>query len=203
MDARTPSGVCVCVGRVGSEAANVCEWMGGGTQSTPCVCMWREACHVRVCEWQVWDGESEEREATRVDSVGGGCGGHGAHTATHTHTSVGATTVRRCAWCHHAHAHTQRTGRGSGHSGGGWWEWGTVVVAATPHTQPPPPRAHHPVCVCVSGRGVDSTSTASGWTKWPHTPQHPRCHHHIHHHHQQQQQEEEWCGVGHKEWVDW
>ena len=61
------------------------------------------------------------------------------------------------------------------------------------------------MCVCVSGRGVDSTSTASGWTKWPHTPQHPRCHHHIHHHihHQQQQQEKEWCGVGHKEWVDW
>ena len=67
------------------------------------------------------------------------------------HTSVRATTVRRCAWCHHSHthAHTQRTGRGSGHSGGGWWEWRTVVVAATPHTQPPPPRAHHPVCVCV------------------------------------------------------
>ena len=66
------------------------------------------------------------------------------------HTSVRATTVRRCAWCHHSHthAHTQRTGRGSGHSGGGWWEWRTVVVAATPHTQPPP-RAHHPVCVCV------------------------------------------------------
>lgn len=121
------------------------------------------------------------------------------------HTSVRATTVRRCAWCHHSHArtHTQRTGRGSGHSGGGWWEWRTVVVAATPHTQPPPPRAHHPVCVCVCvDGGVDSTSTASEWTKWPHTPQHPRCHHHIHHHqHQQQQQEDWWSGVGQKEWV--
>ena len=120
-----------------------------------------------------------------------------ATALTHTHTPAwvapqwagvrGATT----------HTHTQRTGRGSAHSGGGWWERRTVVVAATPHTQPPPPRAHHPVCVCESG--VDSTSTASEWTKWPHTPQHPRCHHHIHH---QQQQEEEWCGVGHKEWVD-
>lgn len=132
-----------------------------------------------VCEWQVWDGESEEREATRVDSVGGGCGGHGAHTATHTHTSVGATTVRRCAWCHHAH--TQRTGRGSGHSGGGWWEWGTVVVAATPHTH----SHHHHVpttpCVCVcewQGRGqhqhsqwVDQVATHATTPTLP--PPHP------------------------------
>ena len=77
------------------------------------------------------------------------------------------------------------------------------------HSQATPPRHTHTrvvagalwclVCVCDSG--VDSTSTASEWTKWPHTPQHPRCHHHIHHQ-QQHQQEEEWCGVGHKEWVD-
>ena len=81
---------------------------------------------------------------------------------------------------------------GEAHSGGGSH---TTHTATT--TTCPSPR----VCVCVCDSGVDSTSTASEWTKWPHTPQHPRCHHHIHHHHQQQQ-EEEWCGVGHKEWVD-
>ena len=122
-----------------------------------------------------------------------------ATALTHTHTAAwvapqwagvrGATT----------HTHTaDRAGQrtqwwwlvGKAHSGGGSH---TTHTATT--TTCPSPR----VCVCESG--VDSTSTASEWTKWPHTPQHPRCHHHIHHHHQQQQ-EEEWCGVGHKEWVD-
>ena len=124
-----------------------------------------------------------------------------ATALTHTHQRGWHHSGRVCVVPPLTHTHTQRTGRGSAHSGGGWWERRTVVVAATPHTQPPPPRAHHPVCVCVCESGVDSTSTASEWTKWPHTPQHPRCHHHIHHQ-QQQQQEEEWCGVGHKEWVD-
>ena len=126
-----------------------------------------------------------------------------ATALTHTHTSVGGTTVGGCAWCHHSHTHSltaDRAGQrtqwwwlvGKAHSGGGSH---TTHTATT--TTCPSPR----VCVCESG--VDSTSTASEWTKWPHTPQHPRCHHHIHHiHHQQQQQEEEWCGVGHKEWVD-
>ena len=123
-----------------------------------------------------------------------------ATALTHTHTPAwvapqwagvrGATT--------HTHTHTaDRAGQrtqwwwlvGKAHSGGGSH---TTHTATT--TTCPSPR----VCVCESG--VDSTSTASEWTKWPHTPQHPRCHHHIHHH--QQQQEEEWCGVGHKEWVD-
>lgn len=58
--------------------------------------------------------------------------------------------------------HTQRTGRGSTHSGGGWWERRTVVVAATPHTQPPPPRAHHPVCVCVNREWTAPAQPVSG-----------------------------------------
>ena len=60
------------------------------------------------------------------------------------------------------HTHTQRTGRGSAHSGGGWWERRTVVVAATPHTQPPPPRAHHPVCVCVNREWTAPAQPVSG-----------------------------------------
>ena len=118
---------------------------------------------------------------------------------TLTRTSVGGTTVGGCAWCHHSHT-ADRAGQrtqwwwlvGKAHSGGSH----TTHTATT--TTCPSPR----VCVCESG--VDSTSTASEWTKWPHTPQHPRCHHQHHQHHQQQQQqqEEEWCGVGHKEWVD-
>ena len=101
---------------------------------------------------------------------------------THTHTADRADRAgQRTQWWWLV---------GKAHSGGGSH---TTHTATT--TTCPSPR----VCVCESG--VDSTSTASEWTKWPHTPQHPRCHHHIHQQ-QQQQQEEEWCGVGHKEWVD-
>ena len=85
-----------------------------------------------------------------------------ATALTHTHTSVGGTTVGGCAWCHHSHSLSQRTGRGSAHSGGGWWERRTVVVAATPHTQPPPPRAHHPVCVCVNREWTAPAQPVSG-----------------------------------------
>ena len=120
------------------------------------------------------------------------------------HTSVRATTVRRCAWCHHSHAHTHtHTADRAGQRTQWWWLVGMAHSGGGSHTTHtattttcPPPR----VCVCVDG-GVDSTSTASEWTKWPHTPQHPRCHHHIHHHQQQQQQEDWWSGVGQKEWV--
>ena len=116
------------------------------------------------------------------------------------------------------HTHTQQRGwHHSGrvcvvppltHSGQGGAAHTVVVVGgkgAQWWWQPHHTHSHHhhvPITPCVCESGVDSTSTASEWTKWPHTPQHPRCHHHIHHHHQQQQQEEEWCGVGHKEWVD-
>ena len=119
------------------------------------------------------------------------------------HTSVRATTVRRCAWCHHSHTRTH-SGQGGaadtvvvvGGNGAQWW-WQPHHTHSHHHHVPTTPC----VCVCVDG-GVDSTSTASEWTKWPHTPQHPRCHHHIHHHQQQQQQQEDWwSGVGQKEWV--
>ena len=120
-----------------------------------------------------------------------------SHTHTHQrgwHHSGRVCVVPPLTLTHTADRAGQRTQWwwlvGKAHSGGGSH---TTHTATT--TTCPSPR----VCVCESG--VDSTSTASEWTKWPHTPQHPRCHHHIHHH-QQQQQEEEWCGVGHKEWVD-
>ena len=123
-----------------------------------------------------------------------------ATALTHTHTSVGGTTVGGCAWCHHSHSHSGQGGAAHtvvvvGGKGAQWW-WQPHHTHSHHHHVPITP------CVCVCESGVDSTSTASEWTKWPHTPQHPRCHHHIHHHQQQQQQEEEWCGVGHKEWVD-
>ena len=132
------------------------EWMGRGTQSTPCVCGVSSA--ICVCVW-VGLGAGERREATSVDSVGGGCGGQAPSTAPHQRA------------CHHSaplcpvpppKPHTQRTGRGSAHSGGGWWERRTVVVAATPHTQPPPPRAHHPVCVCVNREWTAPAQPVSG-----------------------------------------
>ena len=67
------------------------------------------------------------------------------------HTSVRATTVRRCAWCHHTHSHAHTADRagqrtqwwwlvGMAHSGGGSH---TTHTATT--TTCPPPR----VCVCV------------------------------------------------------
>ena len=128
-----------------SQPVCVCEWMGGATQSTPCVCEVRRG----ICE-------SVAGVAWRVRGERGHMGRQRGwwvwwprRSHSHSHSSVGGTTVGGCAWCHHSHSHTQRTGRGSAHSGGGWWERRTVVVAATPHTQPPPPRAHHPVCVCV------------------------------------------------------
>ena len=84
-----------------------------------------------------------------------------ATALTHTHQQRG--------WHHSGRVcvvppltHTQRTGRGSAHSGGGWWERRTVVVAATPHTQPPPPRAHHPVCVCVNREWTAPAQPVSG-----------------------------------------
>ena len=180
----------------------------GSQPTSVCVCGWEEphkARHVCVSEVRRGICESVAGVAWRVRGERGHMGRQRGWWVWWPRRSLTLTHQR--GWHHSGRVcvvppltHTQRTGRGSAHSGGGWWERRTVVVAATPHTQPPPPRAHHPVCVCESG--VDSTSTASEWTKWPHTPQHPRCHHHIHHHHQQQQQEEEWCGVGHKEWVD-
>ena len=48
MGARTPSGVCVCVGRVGSEAASVCVSGWEEAHKARHVCVWREACHVCV-----------------------------------------------------------------------------------------------------------------------------------------------------------
>ena len=118
---------------------------------------------------------------------------------SHTHQRGWHHSGRVCVVPPLTHSLTHSGQGGAAHTvvvvggkGAQWW-W-----------QPHHTHSHHhhvPITPCVCESGVDSTSTASEWTKWPHTPQHPRCHHHIHHHHQQQQ-EEEWCGVGHKEWVD-
>lgn len=111
------------------------------------------------------------------------------------HTSVRATTVRRCAQSHHQHTHTADR---AGQRTQWWWLVGMAHSGGGSHTT----HSHHhhvPHTPCVCVMGVDSTSTASECTKWSHCPQHPRCHHQ----HQQQQQEEEEelvGGVGQKEW---
>ena len=92
--------------------------------------------------------------------MGGGCGGHAAHSHT-----------QQRGWHHSGRVcvvppltHTQRTGRGSAHSGGGWWERRTVVVAATPHTATtttcPSPRVC--VCVCVNREWTAPAQPVSG-----------------------------------------
>ena len=177
----------------------------GSQPTSVCASGWEEphkARHVCVSEVRRGICESVAGVAWRVRGERGHMGRQRGWWVwwprrSHTHSSVGGTTVGGCAWCHHTLTHSGQGGAAHtvvvvGGKGAQWW-W-----------QPHHTHSHHhhvPITPCVCESGVDSTSTASEWTKWPHTPQHPRCHHHIHHQ-QQQQQEEEWCGVGHKEWVD-
>ena len=166
------------------------EWMGRGTQSTPCVCGVSSA--ICVCG-RVGLGAGERREATSVDSVGGGCGGQAPSTAPHQracHHSAPLCPVPPPTHTHTADRAGQRTQW--------WWLVGMAHSGGGSHTT----HSHHhhvPHTPCVCVMGVDSTSTASECTKWSHCPQHPRCHHQ----HQQQQEEEEEelvGGVGQKEW---
>ena len=165
------------------------EWMGRGTQSTPCVCGVSSAICVCVGGW-VWGQErGERRQAWTAWEVG-----VVARRQAQRHTSVRATTVRRCAQSHHQHTHTADR---AGQRTQWWWLVGMAHSGGGSHTT----HSHHhhvPHTPCVCVMGVDSTSTASECTKWSHCPQHPRCHHQ----HQQQQQEEEELvgGVGQKEW---
>ena len=163
--------------------------MGRGTQSTPCVCGVSSAICVCVGGW-VWGQErGERRQAWTAWEVG-----VVARRQAQRHTSVRATTVRRCAQSHHQHTHTADR---AGQRTQWWWLVGMAHSGGGSHTT----HSHHhhvPHTPCVCVMGVDSTSTASECTKWSHCPQHPRCHHQ----HQQQQQEEEELvgGVGQKEW---
>ena len=118
------------------------EWMGRGTQSTPCVCGVSSAICVCVGGW-VWGQErGERRQAWTAWEVG-----VVVRRQAQRHTSVRATTVRRCAQSHH-HTHTHSGQGGAAHTvvvvggnGAQWW-W------QPHHTQPPPPRASHALCVC-------------------------------------------------------
>ena len=156
------------------------EWMGRGTQSTPCVCGVSSA--ICVCG-RVGLGAGERREATSVDSVGGGCGGQAPSTAPHQracHHSAPLCPVPPPTHTHTADRAGQRTQW--------WWLVGMAHSGGGSHTT----HSHHhhvPHTPCVCVMGVDSTSTASECTKWSHCPQHPRCHH-------QHQQEQEERGVG-------
>ena len=166
--------------------------MGRGTQSTPCVCGVSSA--ICVCV-RVGLGAGERREATSVDSVGGGCGGQAPSTAPHQracHHSAPLCPVPPPTHTHTADRAGQRTQW--------WWLVGMAHSGGGSHTT----HSHHhhvPHTPCVCVMGVDSTSTASECTKWSHCPQHPRCHHHHHQHQQEQEEEEELVGgVGQKEW---
>ena len=164
------------------------EWMGRGTQSTPCVCGVSSAICVCVGGW-VWGQErGERRQAWTAWEVG-----VVVRRQAQRHTSVRATTVRRCAQSHHQHTHTADR---AGQRTQWWWLVGMAHSGGGSHTT----HSHHhhvPHTPCVCVMGVDSTSTASECTKWSHCPQHPRCHHQ----HQQQEEEEELVGgVGQKEW---
>ena len=158
MSTRTPSGGGVW--RACGQSANQCV----------CVCGWEEphkARHVCACEVRRGICESVAGVAWRVRGERGHMGRQRGWWVwwprrSHTHT-------QQRGWHHSGRVcvvppltHTQRTGRGSAHSGGGWWERRTVVVAATPHTQPPPPRAHHPVCVCVNREWTAPAQPVSG-----------------------------------------
>ena len=118
------------------------------------------------------------------------------------HTSVRATTVRRCAWCHHSHTRTH-SGQGGaadtvvvvGGNGAQWW-WQPHHTHSHHHHVPTTP------CVCVwMGEWTapaQQVSGPSGHTR--HNTHAATTRIHIHHH-QQQQQEDWWSGVGQKEWV--
>lgn len=163
------------------------EWMGRGTQSTPCVCGVSSAICVCVGGW-VWGQErGERRQAWTAWEVG-----VVVRRQAQRHTSVRATTVRRCAQSHHQHTHTADR---AGQRTQWWWLVGMAHSGGGSHTT----HSHHhhvPHTPCVCVMGVDSTSTASECTKWSHCPQHPRCHHQ----HQQEEEEELVGGVGQKEW---
>ena len=85
-----------------------------------------------------------------------------ATALTHTHSSVGGTTVGGCAWCHHSLTHSGQGGAahtvvvvgGKGaHSGGGSH---TTHTATT--TTCPSPR----VCVCVNREWTAPAQPVSG-----------------------------------------
>ena len=164
--------------------------MGRGTQSTPCVCGVSSAICVCVGGW-VWGQErGERRQAWTAWEVG-----VVVRRQAQRHTSVRATTVRRCAQSHHQHTHTADR---AGQRTQWWWLVGMAHSGGGSHTT----HSHHhhvPHTPCVCVMGVDSTSTASECTKWSHCLQHPRCQQH-----QQQEEEEEEeelvGGVGQKEW---
>ena len=99
-----------------------------------------------VCVWEGGFGgqeRGERRQAWTAWEVG-----VVVRRQAQRHTSVRATTVRRCAQSHHQHTHTHSGQGGAAHTvvvvggnGAQWW-W------QPHHTQPPPPRASHALCVC-------------------------------------------------------
>ena len=133
----------------------------GSQPTSVCVSGWEEPHKARhVCECEVRRGICEsvagvawrvrgEREGTWDDSVGGGCGGHGAHSRTHTAAWVapqwagvrGATT--------HTLTHSGQGGAAHtvvvvGGKGAQWW-WQPHHTHSHHHHVPITPC----VCVCV------------------------------------------------------
>ena len=85
-----------------------------------------------------------------------------ATALTHTHTSVGGTTVGGCAWCHHSHSHTHSGQGGAAHTvvvvggkGAQWW-WQPHHTHSHHHHVPITP------CVCVNREWTAPAQPVSG-----------------------------------------
>ena len=120
-----PTSVCVCVdGRSHTKHAMCVSEVRRGICESVAGVAWRvrgERGHMgRQRGWWVWWPR---------------------RSLTHTHSSVGGTTVGGCAWCHHSHTHTaDRAGQrtqwwwlvGKAHSGGGSHTTHTATTTTCP-----------------------------------------------------------------------
>ena len=119
------------------------EWMGRGTQSTPCVCGVSSA--ICVCVWEGGFGGRREERGDKRGQRGRWVWWPGAK-----HSATPACVPPQCAAVPspttNTHTHSGQGGAAHtvvvvGGNGAQWW-W------QPHHTQPPPPRASHALCVC-------------------------------------------------------
>ena len=147
MDEHTHTQWWWCVEGVWAVSQPVCECVDGRSHTKHAMCV----SEVRrgICEsvagvaWRV----RGEREGTWDDSVGGGCGGHGAHS--HTHQRGWHHSGRVCVVPPLTHTHSGQGGAAHtvvvvGGKGAQWW-WQPHHTHSHHHHVPITPC----VCVCV------------------------------------------------------